>query len=295
MPDQCAHYWTEAERGWQCTECDATCEACIECKRWTGGSLLICDPCVKRTRRLLDDIEVAIALYSPSPASIIPAIRYDRDRISGSRGDDFDPTRWTWSELHQFLAGWADMWAEEAGRERQTPPLEFMRGHILWAAHNEASDWDQWMAEMKRALHTAKREAGLLPKRLPSPCVHCGGMAVQDWADKSLRPYEDGLSDEVRCLGCNLTWTSPAHFGQASKTHLHELPLKHPDMLVTLAEAPYVWPDIPSKTWATWASRAELPDPAGWDERGRAQYRVGDLHALAERRVDTSRRGRRAG
>ena len=65
--------------------------------------------------------------------------------------------------------------------------------------------------------------------------------------------------------------------------------------LVTLTEAALVWPDVPGKTWATWANRAELPDPAGWDERGRAQYRVGDLDVLAERRIDTARRGRRAG
>lgn len=295
MTDQCAHYWAEAERGWQCTECDATCEACIECRRWTGGSLLICDPCVKRTRRLLDDIEVAIALYSPSPASIIPAIRYDRDRIRGDRGEDFDPNRWTWSELHQFLVGWADLWAEEAGKDRTTPPLEFMRGHILWAAHNEGSDWDQWRAEMKRALHTAKREAGLLPKRMAAPCAHCGGTVVQTWATKRLEPHPDGLSDEVECLGCGLTWRSAEAYRHLSKTHLQGLPMVRPDALVTIAEAHLVWPDVPAKTWSTWASRAELPDPAGWDERGRAQYRVGDLDALAERRVDTSRRGRRAG
>lgn len=295
MTDQCAHYWTEAERGWECIECDATCEACIECRRWTGGSLLICDPCVKRTRRLLDDIEVAIALYSPSPASIIPAIRYDKDRISGDRGDDFDPARWTWSELHQFLVGWADLWAEEAGKDRTTPPLEFMRGHILWAAHNEGSDWDQWRAEMKRALHTAKREAGLLPKRMAAPCAHCGGTVVQTWATKRLEPHPDGLSDEVECLGCGLTWRSAEAYRHLSKTHLQGLPMVRPDALVTIAEAHLVWPDVPAKTWSTWASRAELPDPAGWDERGRAQYRVGDLDVLAERRVDTSRRGRRAG
>lgn len=292
---ECAHYWTEVERGWQCSECAATCASCIECHRWTGGSLLICDPCVTRTRRLLDDIEVAVALYSPCPASIVPAIRYDRDRISGDRGDDFDPTRWTWSELEGVLSGWADLWAEEAGKNRTSPPLEFMRGHILWAAHNEGSDWAQWRTEMKRALHTAKREAGLLPKRMAAPCAHCGGPAVQTWATKQLRPHPDGLSDEVTCLGCGLSWRSAEAYRHLSKTHLQGLPLVRPDALVTLTEAHLVWPDIPAKTWATWAGRAELPDPSGWDERGRPQYRVGDLDCLAQRRADEGRRGRRAG
>lgn len=288
------HTWQRAEGGYACEECTATCEACIECARWTDSSLLICQRCIERTRQLLDDIEVAISLYSPSPPSAVPAIRYDKDRISGSFGDDFDPNHWSWSELGEVITGWADMWAEAAGKERTTQPLEFMRGHILWAAHNEDSDWHQWRAEMRRALHTAKRDAGLLPKRMPAPCVHCGGLAVQTWAN-DLKPHPDGLSDEVTCLGCGLLWSSEAQYRWLSKTHLQNLPEVRPDALVTLDEARLVWPDVPAKTWATWANRAELPDPAGWDERGRSQWRVCDLEPLIDRRVDTARRGRRAG
>lgn len=299
MSDQHRHFWqpTDEPGRYACTDCEETCASCIECRKWTDSSLLICQRCVNRIRRLIDDIETAVALYLPTPApSPIPPIRYDRDRISGSFTNSDDETRWTISDVHAALEGWAQVWAEASGKELTIAPIDFLRGHILWAAHDrEESDWDQWLTEMRQAFAVTKREAGILPKRLPAPCAHCGGVAVQTWADKKLRPHLDGLSDEVTCLGCHLTWRSEAHYRQLSKQHLRGLPLVNPDAVVTLDEAAIVWPDVPVKTWATWLNRGELPDAAAWNVRGRPQYRVGDLDMLAQRRVSATRRGRRAG
>lgn len=296
MSETHRHYWTPTDDGrYACTDCAETCEACIECTRWTGSSLLICEQCVRRLRRLIDDIETAIALHSPSPAGLIPAVRYDRDRITGSRSDEPD-VRWTYGDLKPILDAWADCWAGAQGRPRTIKATDYLRGHIMWAAHHrEDADWDQWLTEMRQALHTAKGEAGLLPKRMPAPCAHCGGLAVQTWASKDLKPHPTGLSDEVQCLGCKLTWRSAAQYRQVSKQHLQGLPHVQPDALVTMDEAGIVWPDIPIKTWRTWLNRGEMPDAVAWDVRGRPQYRVGDLDALASRRVDETRRGRRAG
>jgi len=291
------HFWqpTDEPGRYACTDCEETCAECIECLRWTGNSLLICERCVRRVRGLIDDIETAMALYCPPMPSLIPPIRYDRDQITGSRGSDFDPKRWTYHDLPDILEGWADAWADASGMPRTIGAADYLRGHVLWAAHNrDVSDWDQWLTEMRRILSTAKREAGILPKRLPTPCVHCGGVAVQTWADKDLTPHADGLSDEVTCLGCHLTWRSAAQYAQVSKDHLVSLPEDRPDAIVTIEQAATVWPEVPAKTWATWANRAELPDPAAWDVRGRAQYRVGDLDVLVQRRTDATRRGRRA-
>ena len=297
MSETHRHYWTPTDDGrYACTDCAETCAECIECLRWSGNSLLICERCVRRVRGLIDDIETAMALYCPPMPSLIPPIRYDRDQITGSRGSDFDPKRWTYHDLPDILEGWADAWADASGMPRTIGAADYLRGHVLWAAHNrDVSDWDQWLTEMRRILSTAKREAGILPKRLPTPCVHCGGVAVQTWANKRLMPHADGLSDEVTCTGCGLTWRSVGHYAQVSKEHLHRLPEDRPDALVTMDDVSSVWPDIPAKTWRTWFDRGEMPDAASWDVRGRPQYRVGDLHALAQRRVDVTRRGRRAG
>ena len=289
------HYWTPTEDGrYACEDCAEVSEACIKCKQWTGNCLLICEPCVGRLRGRIDDIETAMALYCPPEPSVIPPIRYDEDRITGSKGSDSDPTRWTYHDLPVILDQWAEMWAEANGRPRTISSADYLRGHILWAAHNrDASDWDQWLNEMRDALHVAKREAGILPKRMPAPCAHCGGIAVQTWA-KGLNPHPDGLSDEVTCLGCHLTWRSAENYRQLSKTHLHLLPSVRPDAVVTMEEARTVWPKIPASTWRSWAARDELPDPVAWDVRARPQYRVGDLDLLAGRREDETRRGRRA-
>lgn len=294
MSQEHRHHWTTIEDGrFTCEVCIETCEVCIECSKPTANSLVLCERCAKRIRHLLDDIETAAALYCPPCPSLIPPTRYDKDRIRGT-GLGGEGARWDIWDVEEAVNSWADMWAEAQCRQRTIGAADYLRGHIWWAAHNRAdSDWPQWLAEMRTALHVAKREAGIIPKRMPAPCAHCGGIAVQTWAD-GLKPHPDGLSDEVTCLGCRLTWRSAAHYRQVSKQHLRGLPVAHPDAIVTIEEARTVWPDVPAGTWRSWASRGELPDAVAWDVRGVPQYRVGDLDGLASRREDEARRGRRA-
>ena len=72
----CRHYWTEADNDrWACTDCDETCASCIECRKWTDSSLLICQRCVNRIRRLIDDIETAVALHAADTSRNTPTTR----------------------------------------------------------------------------------------------------------------------------------------------------------------------------------------------------------------------------
>ena len=299
MTDTHRHYWTHADDDptWRCAECAETTETCCECGKAVtddrGGpsSLLICQGCVQRWGDMLDRIATATEWFRWVPPSTIQATRYDRDRIRGSRGDN--GSRLTIWDLPALMESWRRMWAEAVG---DTAPelgsLAWMKGRILWAAHNqEASVWDEWKAEMRSALHAAKRDAGLLPRIMPAPCAHCQGVAVRTWADRDLTPHDDGISDEVMCLGCGLTWKSESQYRQLSKTHLRALPLVRPDVLVTRDQARSIWPSIPASTWRRWASDGELPDPVAWDERGAPQYMVASLEVLVDRRASETRRG----
>ena len=108
---------------------------------------------------------------------------------------------------------------------------------------------------MRTARHAARRIAGLLPQRMPEPCVHCGGECVQDWSDDAWQPLSTGLSDVVRCLGCGLTWDDRAHWHFATRRRIVELPADHPDALITMEHARQIWPDVPSGTLRQWAKR----------------------------------------
>ena len=112
MSDQHRHFWqpTDEPGRYACTDCEETCAECIECLRWTGNSLLICERCVRRVRGLIDDIETAMALYCPPMPSLIPPIRYDRDQITDSRSTDGERRISVW-DVRVDLIGWADAWA----------------------------------------------------------------------------------------------------------------------------------------------------------------------------------------
>ena len=296
MTETHRHYWTTTDDAWTCTDCEETCPQCVEGEHPTGTAQLICEKCIIRWRRTLDDIATATSWYRWAPPSRIHATRYDRDIVRGSQSDDPRP-RITIRDLPEIITSWRNMWASawDDGATTRTHPIDWLKGRIMWAASNpQASDWDDFKTEMRHALYVAKRDAGLLPKRMPAPCAHCGGVVVRTWADKDLTPHGDGISDLVQCLGCSLTWASEEHYRQLSKHHLRALPEVRPETLVTAKEAMTIWPDVPEATWRKWASRGEMPDPAGWTERGVPQYRVGDLAALPERRQSEGRQGRKA-
>lgn len=319
---------------WACTECETTSPACVLCERATGTSLAICDPCADRQGAMLRDIDHALDQYQPEPRSLIPPTRWDRDKITGGQSDALPfgiqdiahPGIQTPADITEVLESWAQMWSEAGAGELEAPAGPWLGSRIMWAAHHPgASDITEWAEEMRQLRHHARRIAGLLPYREPAPCVHCGGQLVRDWVTPSWQPRPDGLSDVVRCTGCLTEWENPERLLFAARTHLQALPEVRPEHTVTAEDARYIFPTVPVETIRTWvkrereaADRAELarqewaeqqaqgiegPEPApyrgplpqqGWDERGRPVYQVADLAALAARRADQTRRGRKA-
>ena len=310
------HEWTATPDGWACVECGETSATCRVCSRASGCSLLICDGCASAVGAVLRGIRSALELWQPTPLATLQATRYDRDVVhgQGTGTDDRLPFGITLDEPHPGIVhaadvvgiiwDWVEMWREVSGIPDELPPLESLRSHVMWAVHNpEKSAWDDWLREMRSLRHHARRLAGLLPRREHGPCIHCGGEVVRDWAERDWTPRADGLSDEARCTGCGMTWGNYGAWKFAQKHTIRLLPHAEPDMLVTLEEARAILPDVPAATLRSWMLRDReagergeeraVPE-RGWDERGVPTYRLGDLHALATRRTEDGRKGRRA-
>lgn len=242
----------EGIRAWVCAECTATCATCGTCGRASGTSLLLCGPCERHAARVLDDIDRALGHYQGQPRSHYPSpgdMRLVRVPSAADGGVQ------TPEDIYDAMLEWAARWTEHTGPTGQGA-VDYLRGRHLWAAHNpEASDWHAYLAAMRRLRVQARRIAGLLPTRLPEPCVHCGGQVVQDWADRSWEPLSDGLSDVVRCTRCGMTWGDRSRWRFATRHHVVALPGVRPDALVTLAQARMIWPDVPAATLRSWAQR----------------------------------------
>lgn len=309
------HIWTVPdEHGvWTCVSCPETSPTCIVERpsdepgegHPTGTSLPICHPCHDTERHVLTDIAAALGHWQHQPRSLVPAIRYDRDR--GARGPAAGPKDGIEDpgDVADVLWSWADMWAEARDTTADGNAIDWLTRHLQWAAgHPQQAAWEDYRAEIRRLRHAARRVAHLLPKRHHGPCVHCGGRIVQDWADEKWRPRPDGLSDQVRCTGCGLTWRSHGAWMYTNRHTLQLLPDIRPDALVTLEDARRIFPHVPPATWRSWLlrdnERADAGDERrmpqhGTDVRGRALYRLADLTALVEHRGSDTRVGRRAG
>ena len=330
------HNWQlyDEDHGYHCTECSETCPACIVTHLGethpTGSSLLICEACIRAERYVIDDILHALAHYQPNPPTPIKAARYDKILVHGTPGDTTNhPTP---ADIHHTLQEWADTWAA-TGYARTVAPADYLKGHILWAAHNpHASHWDDYRAAIRKLRHKARGVAHLLPRREPGPCIHCGGTIVRDWAERDWTPREDGLSEIARCARCGTEWESWSRLAFAQRHTIKLLPQVRPDVLITLANALTIWPNLPKSTLWTWVDRDQRaheesirrcdkwedawtawhddgnygpwPQPPeivertiperGWDARGVPVYAVGDIAAMMERRAAEGRPGRRA-
>lgn len=256
---QHAHQWRPADQAWTCAECTETSATCGTCNGPSGSSLLLCRDCERRAAKVLDDIDAALDLWEPDPRSPMSSpgdMRLVVVHGSGSAGIASP------DGIMGELWGWVARWTEHAGPSNAAA-LDYLRSHHMWAAHNaEASRWPEYLKAMRSLRHQARRIAGVLPKRLPEPCVHCGGQVVQDWADQWWKPLETGLSDVVRCTGCGVTWGDHARWLFSTRQHVVDLPALHPDALVTMAQARMIWPEVPAATWRSWAQR--------WREDGEA-------------------------
>lgn len=324
MTNHHTHIWTAPDdRGtWTCAECLESSPTCIVQKpsdepdegHPTGiPAQHICDGCLRHEQGVLDDIADALGHWQHQPRSLVPAIRYDRDRTTGTRTENNRPAVNTPADIIDVLWDWLDMWVSSRNEQpTESNVLSQLKRYLLWAANNpQTSVWDDYRTEMRQLRHTARRVSGLLPARQTGPCVHCGGTIVRDWAtDKwqpriDIRPEHNGLSDAHRCTGCGLTWGDRDKWMFTNRHTLRLAPEFAPDTLVTIDDARrHIWPDVPASTWRTWRERDEqrgedgehrsMPE-RGRDVRGHALYRVSDLANLVARRADTTRAGRRAG
>lgn len=255
MTEPHAHDWRQTERPageqpWRCAECEATSATCGTCHGASGSSLLLCQRCERRAAGVLDDIEAALDLYEPQPRSLVGSPGDMHLVPGGSESSSDNP-----EGIRAELLAWVARWTEHAGAER-TAATDYLKSRHLWAAHNpDLSSWPVYLEAMRALRHRARRLAGLLPKRLPEPCVHCGGDVVQDWADQWWKPLETGLSDVVRCTGCGTTWGDHAHWLFSTRQHVADAPAQHPDSLITLAQARMIWREVPAATWRKWAQR----------------------------------------
>jgi len=259
-----AHEWVRVEgaegiRAWACTDCDETSATCGTCHRASGSTLLLCARCERQAARVLDDIADALGYCETSPRSLINSPG-DMRLVPGF-GETGGVT--TSVDIEGRMLSWVARWTEYAGATAQSAS-DYLRGRHMWAAHHPSeSGWLAYLSDMRQLRHQARGLAGLLPKRHPEPCVHCGGQVVQDWADHWWKPLEDGLSDVVRCTGCGTTWGDSAHWLFSTRQHIVDVPAVHPESLVTLAQARMIWPDVPAGTWRQWLFR----DQTAW-ERG---------------------------
>lgn len=324
MTTQHIHTWASPDQHgtWACTSCTDTSPTCIIERpsddpgegHPTGiPAQAICHGCLRHEQGILDDIADALGHWQHQPRSIVPAIRYDRERINGSRTENDRPTIQTPSDVLDVLWDWAVMWAEvRSDRAPAGDVLGFLKRHILWAANNpDGAAWSDYRAEMRQMRHAARRVSGLLPQRQAAPCIHCGGQIVRDWATANwqpridVRPEHNGLSDIHRCTGCGLTWAHREAWMYANGHTLRLAPKFAPDTLVTLEDArKHIFPGVPAATWRKWLQRdrdraeageeRRIPE-RGTDVRGNDLYRVGDLATHVEYRTAQTRPGRKAG
>jgi hypothetical protein len=250
------HEWVRVEgaegiRAWGCRDCDETSATCGTCGRASGSVLLLCARCEKEAARVLDDIADALGYYETPPRSLIDSPG-DMRLVPG-----FGETTGmqTPADIEGRMLGWVARWTEYAGPSNAAAS-DYLRAHHMWAAHHpDESHWLAYLSDMRKLRHEARGVAGLLPKRHPEPCVHCGGQVVQDWADRWWKPLETGLSDVVRCTGCGTTWGDRAHWLFSTRQHIVDVPAMHPDSLITLKQARMVWADVPAGTWRQWLAR----------------------------------------
>lgn len=258
---------------------------CAHCGQPSGGTLLVCEPCRHHHVALLVAIAHALGYWQHESRSAIPAVRYDREWLSGSRSDAGQSVFRSGEDVVAELWAWAGRWAELIGQPVPAGSVtEWLAGRLTWAIQNsDVSEFPEFSKRLIELRYHARRVTGLLPERL-GPCMHCGGALVRDWSDEHWEPNIEGRSDVVRCSRCNRRWQDRAGQLRALRGALHLAPSAHPDATVTLDDARKVFSDVPAATWRSWKHREQLPEPADQDVAGRPLYRLGDLAELTDSR-----------
>lgn len=253
------HEWVAVDsprsaiEAWGCRECEATSASCGVCKRATGSALLVCQPCIRREQRILDDIPRILDQWgNDAVRKGTPGLTA---RVSGANGSDVGmrAPRDVWAAL----GAWEDEWAKRFGEvEMGDSTIDYLKGHIIWAAHNPVeSRWEEYRSGVRAIRATALAIVGLAPVRLGDRCTHCGGKVVRDRADSKGIAYTDGLQDHVRCTGCATTWGKAEDFKAAVVGNIRQLGLNYPGLYATREQVRKIYPGVAAGTIRQWLKR----------------------------------------
>lgn len=303
MTDQHRHDWEPTPSNmFACSGCDETTSACNTCDRPLATALLICDGCLKAARKVITDIGETIMLI-PDPWT--EARGMHAVKLGGGSPSADDPAKLPfgldacWDDPEQVglagvhtadgcldaLYGWASDWAELRG-EIPAPSLDYLLEYTLWAAQTHPA-WTEYLADARSIRAKVRHLAGLGPEVQPVPCTDCGGRVLQDWT-------KAGLDDTLVCTGCAMTWRSLASLTATRDAALIELGRHRLDLLVTIADAKLIRPDIRGNTLDVWVKRAiDHPERAKFPTQGRTRtgqnvYRLADVVTAWNERGDAA-------
>jgi hypothetical protein len=275
-----------------CPLCDSTTQPCIECGDPLRGELPVCERCINRGKKVVEDVASWIDDgLKQDPYAPLHSPAYDRDQITTGEDDErlpfgldavvSDPDDKRISALKTVpdavtvLAEWAAAWQRDGDIVTSiTDPLEFLPAYTQWALLNQAeSRWPVYLKEARQVRSLVRRLIGLAPVREAVPCVHCGGTIVRYWTDSGI--------DEVRkCTGCSMTWEHESRLMHTNLVVLQQLPTTHPDTLVTLEEANRIYRGrVPRNLFHMWFTRERITVKES-DVRGFPKFRLGDIEDL---------------
>ena len=299
MVDTHRHDWQlyDEDHGYYCSECPETCPACVVWHKGqphpTGTSLLICDDCLNAERVILDRIIEARDGMVVEPRSMPPAYAADLtnahsddperlpfgmdaiidDHDLGIAGikvpDGVDDTLWSWVAL----------WTDASGHAENVDHVDYLKGHLMWAAHNSSvSHFHHYRDEMRALLGRARHLNPPEVEHVGPHCFDCGGRLIRHWlGDGTTRdPNRRGLGDEVRCETCKREY-DPARFRLAFRARVERD--AHPDALLTEPELRHALP-LGTSTLRVWITRGKI-EHAG-HRRGVKVYRLGDVQTLLD-------------
>ena len=293
----CTHDWQPTDRGYHCSECPETCPACVVQHKGqlhpTGTSLLICDDCLNTERRILDQIIEARDAMVVEPRSMPPAYApdltnahsTDPDRLPFGLDaiiDDHDlgiPGIKVPNGVDDTLWGWVALWTDASGYAENVDHVDYLKGHLMWAAHNwSVSHFHHYRREMRQLLGRARHLNPPEVEEVGPHCFDCGGRLIRHWlGDGTTRdPNQRGLGDEVRCEICKREY-DPARYRLAFRAKVEAE--AHPDALLTEPELRHALP-LGTSTLRVWITRGKL-DHAG-HRRGVKVYRLGDVRTLMD-------------
>lgn len=314
------HDWVPTEGGrFACWGCPATASACRSCGEVLEQTGAIHAECASDARNLLREVR---DLYRELPdviASIagLHAVSY-RGGASGRHRRSTSTTilggaalvmvsagsvnqvrlgrleQWTdvdrrlLVEEHEdplsvlgVLCSWEDAWRHQLGLpvaegSDLSSTVDFLLERTTWAG-NTADGWVEYLGELRdlrfRLLAVTGRST--TPEATDVPCPYCAGTIVRKWTAA-------GLGDVRECDTCHLRFDSEAHFLMAIRQAHQDLPVTHPDALVTIDDAKRIYRGrVKPNTLDQWVLRGHLVE-CRRDVRGEALYRLGDIDARVQ-------------